>query len=101
MDYSFSTLFLLEHTGGFMDRLDCQMVMILFTFVYLTSFVLPSDTNLNLNSSSSSSLSEIIQSISGLNLKDQQHLMNVLQKIVVTTTTSGSGSDGSSSSSEL
>ena len=82
-----------------MDRLDCQMVMILFTFVYLTSFVLPSDTNLNLNSSSS--LSEIIQSISGLNLKDQQHLMNVLQKIVVTTTTSGSGSDGSSSSSEL
>ena len=79
-----------------MDRLDCQMVMILFTFVYLTSFVLPSDTNLNLNSSSS--LSEIIQSISGLNLKDQQHLMNVLQKIVVTTTTSGSGSDGSSSS---
>ena len=99
MDYSFSTFFLLEHTGGFMDRLDCQMVMILFTFVYLTSFVLPSDTNLNLNSSSS--LSEIIQSISGLNLKDQQHLMNVLQKIVVTTTTSGSGSDGSSSSSEL
>ena len=91
MDYSFST-----GTGGFMDRLDCQMVMILFTFVYLTSFVLPSDTNLNLNSSSS--LSEIIQSISGLNLKDQQHLMNVLQKIVVTTTTSGRGSDGSSSS---
>ena len=27
--------------GGFMDRMDCQMVMILFTYVYLTSFVLP------------------------------------------------------------
>lgn len=24
-----------------MDRMDCQMVMILFTYVYLTSFVLP------------------------------------------------------------
>ena len=27
--------------GGFMDRLDCQMVMILFTYVYLTTFVAP------------------------------------------------------------
>jgi phosphatidate cytidylyltransferase len=27
--------------GGVMDRLDCQMVMILFTYVYLTTFVAP------------------------------------------------------------
>ena len=76
--------------GGFMDRLDCQMVMILFTFVYLTSFVLP-QTN-----TSSSSLSEIINSISVLHVKDRQHLMNVLQKMIVTTTTT-SGSESSSS----
>jgi len=63
--------------GGFMDRMDCQMVMILFTYVYLTSFVLPAA---GISSSNSKSvLSDLLKKISTLGDADRSVLLAALQ----------------------
>lgn len=64
--------------GGFMDRMDCQMVMILFTYVYLTSFVLPMAAAGDVEGSTV--LEDVLQSIALLGDVDRSIVLSALQQ---------------------
>ncbi|CAN1340050.1 Phosphatidate cytidylyltransferase 2 [Linum perenne] len=59
--------------GGFTDRMDCQMVMAVFAYIYHQSFVVPNDSSMN---------PIIDQQIMSLTVEEQQELYMKLGKML-------------------
>ena len=63
-----------------MDRLDCQMIMVLFTFVYVTTFV-PEVTNINIIDAKKKDFGSIIEMLRSYEIPQGEEVHGLVEQM--------------------